>query len=264
MREGIKHKLYVDYILDGALHFAPIGDHPQKIVDLGTGVGFWACDVAEHYPSARVIGTDISPIQPHWTPPNVEFRVEDLEDEHRPWTHIYEDADFMHIRAFLQTVRNPQRIVARAFENLKPGGWIECHEVVPEAFTDQEVDMSTHPLNRLYSLIDGPFTRIYGWNLQISRQIPELLSSAGFVNVNVKKTKVPLGRWHSDRKMREMGMFLQDITEDWACAFLGRPDTMGLGEADAVRLIHELSDAFRDGEMHAYLDWVDVWAQKPL
>lgn len=44
MREGIKHKLYVDYILDGELHFAPIGDHPQKIVDLGTGVGFWAQD----------------------------------------------------------------------------------------------------------------------------------------------------------------------------------------------------------------------------
>lgn len=44
MREGIKHKLYVDYILDGELHLAPIGDHPQKVVDLGTGVGFWAQD----------------------------------------------------------------------------------------------------------------------------------------------------------------------------------------------------------------------------
>lgn len=40
----MKHKLYLDYILDGKLFLAPIGDHPQKIVDLGTGVGFWASD----------------------------------------------------------------------------------------------------------------------------------------------------------------------------------------------------------------------------
>ena len=43
-REGMKHKLYVDYLLEGQLVLAPIGDYPQKIVDLGTGVGFWAQD----------------------------------------------------------------------------------------------------------------------------------------------------------------------------------------------------------------------------
>lgn len=123
--------------------------------------------------------------------------------------------------------------------------------------------MDTHPLNKLYSLIDGPFSRIYGWNLQISRHIPELLREAGFVNVHVHHTKVPIGRWHEDRKMREMGMFLQDITEDWACALLGRPDTMGLSEDDAVKLIHAISDTFNDLNIHAYMDWVDVWAQKP-
>ena len=44
MREGIKHKMYVDYILEGKLFRAPLGDYPQKLVDLGTGVGFWAQD----------------------------------------------------------------------------------------------------------------------------------------------------------------------------------------------------------------------------
>ncbi|KAG8407187.1 hypothetical protein J3458_020679 [Metarhizium acridum] len=62
MREGIKHKLYTDYILDGKQFLAPVPDNPQKIVDLGTGAGYWALDVAEKFPSARVIGTDLSPI----------------------------------------------------------------------------------------------------------------------------------------------------------------------------------------------------------
>lgn len=30
--------------MDGKLFLAPIGDYPQKIVDLGTGVGLWAQD----------------------------------------------------------------------------------------------------------------------------------------------------------------------------------------------------------------------------
>jgi hypothetical protein len=30
--------------MDGKLILAPIGDNPQKIVDLGTGVGMWAQD----------------------------------------------------------------------------------------------------------------------------------------------------------------------------------------------------------------------------
>lgn len=56
---------------------------PQKVLDIGTGTGIWAIDFAEwvldlpywftrlipkrsQYPSAEVIGTDLSPIQPAW------------------------------------------------------------------------------------------------------------------------------------------------------------------------------------------------------
>lgn len=34
------------------------------MLDLGTGTGIWAIDFADEYPSANVIGTDLSPIQP--------------------------------------------------------------------------------------------------------------------------------------------------------------------------------------------------------
>lgn len=44
LREGIKHRLYLDHILKGHHFFAPIGDGPQKIVDLGTGTGIWAME----------------------------------------------------------------------------------------------------------------------------------------------------------------------------------------------------------------------------
>lgn len=79
-------------------------------------LGFSLIPVAEAFPGARIIGTDLSPIQPHWLPPNCEFRVEDLEDDQRPWTNIYRGSDLIHSRAFLQTLRQPKRLVQRIFE----------------------------------------------------------------------------------------------------------------------------------------------------
>ena len=51
-------------ILDNKLYLAPIEKNIQKVLDIGTGTGIWAIDFADEHPSATVIGTDISPIQP--------------------------------------------------------------------------------------------------------------------------------------------------------------------------------------------------------
>lgn len=63
----------------GDLHLAPISETPHNVLDIGTGTGIWAIDfgmpviqssgailtlTAEKYPSANVVGTDLSPIQP--------------------------------------------------------------------------------------------------------------------------------------------------------------------------------------------------------
>lgn len=34
-----------DLVQDGRLFLAPIGDNPQRILDLGTGTGLWAIDM---------------------------------------------------------------------------------------------------------------------------------------------------------------------------------------------------------------------------
>jgi len=59
------HHAVMSLLLDGKLHLAPL-DAPQRILDIGTGTGIWAIDVADEYPMAEVIGTDLSPIQPRW------------------------------------------------------------------------------------------------------------------------------------------------------------------------------------------------------
>lgn len=40
------HHLYL-LLLEDKLHLAPIGPNPQRILDIGTGTGIWAMDMAE-------------------------------------------------------------------------------------------------------------------------------------------------------------------------------------------------------------------------
>lgn len=106
--------------MDGSLYLAPIGPNPQRVLDVGTGTGIWAMyaksrpkphpelvlthlrsDFADQHPSAEVIGTDLSPIQPHSVPPNLKFEIDDAT---QPWTFSPESFDFVHIRSMYGSV----------------------------------------------------------------------------------------------------------------------------------------------------------------
>ena len=93
--------------------FTPIPYHGGSRKQTDTAV------VAQKYPSARVIGNDISPIQPVLVPPNLEIRVEDIEDL-RPWTSVYANSDLIHMRSVLQTLRDPRKVLMRVFECVLP------------------------------------------------------------------------------------------------------------------------------------------------
>ncbi|KAH6721202.1 S-adenosyl-L-methionine-dependent methyltransferase, partial [Leptodontidium sp. MPI-SDFR-AT-0119] len=75
--KDMKNAMVVD-LCGGKLHYAPL-ENFLEILDLGTGTGIWAIDIEDEYPSASVLGIDVSPIQPVWAPPNVKFMVDNFE-----------------------------------------------------------------------------------------------------------------------------------------------------------------------------------------
>ena len=74
---GISYKTELDRLdlmhgmlrmtMGGKLFYAPLGENLGRVLDIGTGTGIWAIDVGDEYPSADIIGTDLSPTQPSWS-----------------------------------------------------------------------------------------------------------------------------------------------------------------------------------------------------
>lgn len=119
-------------LMDGKLHWAPVLN-PKYALDIATGTGIWATQFAEQNPSCQVIGTDLSAIQPTPRVPNCSFVVEDSEEE---WVFISTDEpiqfDYVHLRAVASCFDDPRKVMKQAYNNLRPGGWIEYLDLIFE------------------------------------------------------------------------------------------------------------------------------------
>lgn len=68
--------------------------------------------VADAYPSASIMGTDLSPIQPKWLPPNARMFVEDCEGPE--WMHG-QGFDLVHFRGMAGILRDIDAMVLNAY-----------------------------------------------------------------------------------------------------------------------------------------------------
>lgn len=69
--------------------------------------------VGDQFPSASVLGIDLSPIQPDWLPPNVRFIVDDAES---PWLYPRNHFDYIHSRHTVMALKDWMKLFRRALE----------------------------------------------------------------------------------------------------------------------------------------------------
>ncbi|KAI5457649.1 S-adenosyl-L-methionine-dependent methyltransferase [Mariannaea sp. PMI_226] len=257
-RDDMKHAMMLE-LTDGKLFFAPIGDNPQKIIDLATGTGIWAVDAADKYPAATVLGVDLSPIQPLWVPPNLRFLVDDIEDG---WTNG-DDWDFVHMRCITPWLKDTVKVLRQAYENLKPGGWIEIQEFDARAHCSDGTLATDAPLAKFFDTAELAVKR-FGMNFRAGENLRGPLEEAGFTNVECKVLKVPIGVWPKDKKMRLIGLYCRNAVSDMFGAMAAKPFREIMEPAEIEVFLAAARNDLRNPDIHSYENYYFWMGQKPL
>ncbi|KAH8789719.1 S-adenosyl-L-methionine-dependent methyltransferase, partial [Hyaloscypha finlandica] len=193
-------------VLGGNLFKAPINEPLQRVLDFGTGTGIWAIDLADENPATQVQGTDLSPIQPIWVPPNLKFVVDDCESSWPEEDHsIY---DFVHGRSMSGSIANWSALFTEALQALKPGGWLEMQEF-DVWFRSEEGELpADSKIAEWQSYLDQA-SLMFGKRLNVANEFKEKMIEVGFEDVRDDIIKVPIGAWPKDLRLKEQGRWLQ-------------------------------------------------------
>jgi hypothetical protein len=161
--------------------------------------------MADQYPSATVTGTDLSPIQPEWVPPNCHFEIDDVSLD---WTFPPNHFDFIHIRELFGCIPDWDFFFAQAYEHTKPGGWIEIveHSVCP---TSDDGSMGTDHFYHTWGKVVVEMGDKFGKSFTIWEESAERIRRAGFVEVTVVDYKWPMNGWPTDKKLKNIGRWNQ-------------------------------------------------------
>ncbi|KAL1953535.1 hypothetical protein VTO42DRAFT_2633 [Malbranchea cinnamomea] len=199
-RLDIFHALMVT-LLDGKLHLAPLKPDIQRAIDLGTGTGIWAIQFADDYPSAEVLGVDLTPIQPNNVPPNLKFILDDIEHD---WEYERNPFDYVHARFLSASIRDWPRLMKQAFDCLKPGGWVEFQDWDGIFYsTDGSVKEDSYIAQ--FCREAAASRDAAGYVTFPGKHLEKWIKDAGFVNVHAVKLPVPLGTWPRDPKYKRVG-----------------------------------------------------------
>lgn len=173
---------------------API-EAPANILDVGTGTGRWAMEMAALFPAANVIGLDVVP------PPADDTASLGYGLDRRPANYLYvqgnildglpfPDAtfDFTHQRLLVAALPEDrwQWVVGELLRVTRPGGWIELLEAIPT--------QGGPGMNALYQwLVAVGLSR--GVNTLVTPNIGKFLRAAGAQNVVERDLPMALGSW---------------------------------------------------------------------
>ncbi|PWW76195.1 S-adenosyl-L-methionine-dependent methyltransferase, partial [Tuber magnatum] len=198
------HHIYL-LLLGGDLYVAPIERPKVILIPLltHTATTSWAMDIADKFPDAEVIGTDLSPIQPEWVPPNVHFEIDDAES---PWTYPENFFDFIHIRCLFGAIIDWPALLKQCHKHLAPGGWIEVAELkLPFESDDGTLTKDSYLYKWCqYSLESGQKS---GRTFEITDKMYGWLGFAGFTDLRERNMRVPIGPWPKDAKEKEVGKY---------------------------------------------------------
>ncbi len=135
-----------------------------------------------------MIGTDISPIQPSWLPPNLRFEMDDATLD---WTFKPDSFDFIHMRYLFGSIADWPALYKEAYRACKPGGYLEDFEASVVMASDDGTVAEGSAMNQ-WGKVFHEGGRKFGRSFSVLEDDVQkkAMEGAGFTNIDVWDFKV--------------------------------------------------------------------------
>ncbi len=229
------------------------------IVDVGTGTGRWAREVATVFPYANVIGLDLHA-------PPVDEKAEAGGEEMRPPNYTFVPGnileglpfagasfDFVHMRLLVLALPHDRWpfVANELIRVTRPGGWVESVEVIADEQGGPAVD-------QIMGWVAAMLQR-RGIDIADGSRVGGLLQAQGLVNVFSRRIEVPIGV-HGGRVGRLMAT---DILNGMQ-ALRGPLEAQGLTTAaEFDRVFAEAKRAMESPRVHCVAPFYVAYGQRP-
>ncbi|TDL26383.1 S-adenosyl-L-methionine-dependent methyltransferase [Rickenella mellea] len=259
----------------------------HDILDICSGGGQWAIEMAQSFPRASVVGIDISlpsldPSSPK--PPNCKFQQCDVT---KPLPFPDASFDFVQMRT-VPSIPDRTHVMSEITRILRPGGIIQLVEPY-ESFSNTLTAGGPKPYKRSPKLIQfdeylsrlphvshsyDPATETKGKSWSIAPELFDLVSSHGgegnksYTNVQRKDVVLPVGTWPSDPVQKQiaetMASVQMGVIDGFRAPFIKR-GILTLGQFDLLREevreeVYKGGNGERGWEICFSFNW--VWAER--
>lgn len=192
-------------------------------------------------------------------PPNFEFRTLDITSDDWGFTEKF---DVIHSRLLCTVQMDWRKLVAKIFDHLKPGGYVEMKEVQFPIHCDDN-SWEANGMKDFYVSWDQGIKKL-GLDWFVTPKLPDLLKDGGFLDVDKIKVMLRAGTWGDTDKDKEDGRLFAVAQYVHPMLFLV-PLTKGLGwtEEEAQAKVKETYEGLLTGNVHVYTNFFVMWGRKP-